>query len=203
MKSEKKCSPSNSLPKKRSVSFATTIPQRNEYVTLNPSNVFGTSLFDYNIARKKEEDEIVKRRILRGSHSFHTSLPLETLKSDPIQNDGSNKIIKKSSKRKKGGNPFIDVKDSKATKTNAKRTKIQDISNCEDKLIFPAMLEEDSTHIPITSQQVFHPFQIPTALDTNWLTVLELKRELSTRALPVFGNKASLRKRLEKALKES
>ena len=47
------------------------------------------------------------------------------------------------------------------------------------------------------TQQAFSPFAIPFAVDTEWLSVKELRVELAARGLPVSGTKPELRKRLE------
>eukprot|EP00760_Papus_ankaliazontas_P010658 PhM_4_TR14401/c0_g1_i1/m.29787 len=50
------------------------------------------------------------------------------------------------------------------------------------------------------TQQAFNPFAIPFMIDTNDLTVRELKSELQARGLPVSGTKKELVARLEAAV---
>jgi len=51
------------------------------------------------------------------------------------------------------------------------------------------------------TQQAFSPFMIPFQIDTEWLTVKELRAELAVRGLPVSGTKSELKIRLESAVK--
>jgi hypothetical protein len=90
---------------------------------------------------------------------------------------------------------FVDVDFTEEEKEEKKRLLIHRQKHTADSV-------QDATVKTGVQQQAFHPLSIPFVVDTDNLTVAELRAELEARNLPTRGSRHHLVKRLDAYLKE-